>query len=88
MPENEVMVAMQSIGNIAWVFYRYLLGDVNADGVINQTDANMILQASVGSITLTSAQQKRADVNFDGVVNTADSLKVNQYIGGVINTFF
>ena len=53
------------------------LGDVNADGMVNASDAALILIASAqqgagGERILTDAQEIIADVNADGSVNAVD----------------
>ncbi len=51
-----------------------LLGDVNSDGIINSSDALMLLNYCVGKTSLTKSQKERADVNFDGKYNSSDAL--------------
>ena len=63
------------------------LGDVNADGKINSSDALMILQKAVDKITLTAEQELAADVNKDGKINSSDALQVLQYAVGKIQAF-
>ena len=59
------------------------LGDLDADGKINSTDALVVLQFSTGSIKLSSDQKKKADVNGDGKINSTDSLEILKYSTGV-----
>lgn len=56
----------------------YEPGDVNQDGLVNSSDARMILQATVGYVELTSKQEELADVNEDGLVNSRDARWVLQ----------
>ncbi len=49
------------------------IGDVNGDGKIDCSDANMILQAATGTITLTPDQKMRADINGDGQIKADDA---------------
>lgn len=65
-----------------------VIGDLNDDGFITQTDSNLLMQAVVGSITLTSTQRIAADMNFDGSIDILDSTRINQYINGTRNSFF
>lgn len=53
---------------------KYIIGDVNADGHINSSDALLVLRSSVGEITLTDLQKKTGDVNNDGKINSVDAL--------------
>lgn len=63
------------------------LGDINADGSINASDALMVLQYSVSIRTLDSDQRDRADVNGDGDINANDALLILQYSVGLISAF-
>lgn len=65
-----------------------LFGDVNGDKVINDADANLIMNSSVGLVTLTEEQMEKADVNFDGFVDSKDSLRVLKYTQKELLTFF
>lgn len=53
-------------------------GDVNGDGVVDTTDARIILQAAVGKLSLTDAQKVLADINGDGVIDTTDARLILQ----------
>ena len=64
-----------------------LYGDVNADGVVNVTDALLTLQASVGKIAFTDEQTKAGDVNGDSAVNVTDALLILQRAVNKINKF-
>lgn len=57
-------------------------GDVNNDGVVNSTDALIILQYSAGIVG--DININRADINGDGEVNSADALQVLQTSVGLI----
>ena len=52
------------------------LGDVDNNGVVNSSDALMIVEKSVGMRSLTSDQTKAADINHDGYVTSTDALIV------------
>lgn len=56
----------------------YKRGDVNLDGIINEDDANLILNHITGNIKLNNIQLKIADVNNDGKVSAVDAKKVLQ----------
>lgn len=59
-----------------WPTYKlvYELGDVNADGKVNATDALMTLESAVGSCKLNKSQNKAADINKDGKITSNDAL--------------
>ena len=66
------------------------LGDVNADGRIDTTDARLVLQQIVGKTDLTNwnnTAMHDADVNQDGRIDTVDARLILQYIVGKIDTF-
>lgn len=52
----------------------YVFGDVNGDGVVNTSDAVMVLNYYLGKTK--EINQKLADVNGDGVVNTSDAVAI------------
>ena len=58
------------------------IGDVNADGNINSTDALMTLQHTVGKIVLSGKSLASADTNNDDEVNSTDALIILQYTVG------
>ena len=64
-----------------------LIGDVNRDGVVDTTDARLLLQAAVGSLEEDSALRVFGDVNQDGRVDTADARLILQYAVGKISDF-
>jgi hypothetical protein len=54
--------------------------DINADGIVNQADANIIaaaFQCSIGS----TCYNPQADLNADGIVNIFDLVLYSQYVG-------
>jgi len=62
----------------------YVLGDVNQDGVIDSSDASVVLSAyasfsSGDGYKLTDTQIKCADVNHDGVIDSSDSSRILEY---------
>lgn len=62
------------------------LGDVNGDGVIDQNDAQMILDHEAQKLegTLSPAA---ADVSGDGIIDSNDAVLIAQYAAGVITRF-
>jgi beta propeller repeat protein len=62
-------------------------GDVDLDGYVTQSDAEMVTQYDVGLITLTDEQKRRADVNHDRSVDAVDALFILQYAQDLRDTF-
>lgn len=56
-----------------------LLGDANSDGVVNTTDAVLVINYYLGKTT--EIDKKAADINLDGVINTTDAVGIiNKYL--------
>ena len=49
-----------------------LLGDINGDGVVDQSDSDIILNSVRNGANLTEEQFKCADINKDGIVDMED----------------
>lgn len=62
----------------------YQKGDVNTDGVIDNKDLELLQKHLTEGLEFNQAQNKLADVNGDGYIDTADTLKLSQYIQGII----
>jgi hypothetical protein len=60
-----------------------LLGDVNGDGLVNSTDALIILSCDVGIDTSWFCPMNCGDVNGDGKVNSDDALIILSYEVGI-----
>jgi hypothetical protein len=56
-----------------------ILGDVNADSLVNSTDALIILSGDVGISILPYCPANCGDVNADGLVNSTDALILLSY---------
>lgn len=65
-----------------------VMGDINEDGSINSTDAQLALQYSVQQIDLDGKKKIAADVNEDGIIDASDALLMNQYGVQLIDTFW
>jgi hypothetical protein len=65
------------------VGYLRLLGDVNVDGLVNSTDALIILSADVGINTSQFCPMNCGDVNGDALVNSTDALIILSYDVGM-----
>jgi hypothetical protein len=59
------------------------LGGVNNDGLVNSTDALIILSADVGMDTSAFCPMNCGDVNADGFVNSTDALIILSYDVGM-----
>jgi trimeric autotransporter adhesin len=81
---NKARVKVEAIGNVFFDvsnadFTIRLTGDVNADGVVDCVDLN-IVKASFGKRVGDPGFDPRADINGDGVVNIRDLLYVSQRV--------
>ena len=63
------------------------LGDADKNGIVNVTDALLILQYSVKMLSFDQSAQLSADVNFDGEITVTDALLVLQFAVGKIKNF-
>lgn len=76
------ITALQKVGTYTAVGPAYTLGDVNANGSVDTTDAVWVLQNYVGSRQLDDTQKLAADVNVDNTINTTDAVWILQrYVG-------
>lgn len=66
---------------------RVALGDINADGSVNASDALLALQHSVKLTTLEGDKFTAADVNVDDKVDAADALLILQKSVGLVDEF-
>ena len=63
----------------------YQLGDVNMDGIVNKTDADLILAYCAKNATFTDLQKKLADINSDSKIRSIDAGYLLQLINGKRN---
>ena len=63
----------------------YQLGDVNLDGIVNRTDADLILDYCTDLATFTDLQKKLADTYSDSSINSYDAVYLLQLISGTVN---
>lgn len=59
------------------------VGDLNADGLCNTTDARLALQYAAGVVVPTAEQSAAADVDRSGKADTTDARQMLQYAAGV-----
>jgi hypothetical protein len=55
------------------------LGDVNSDGLVDSTDALIVLSADVGFNTSQFCPMNCGDVNGDGLIDATDALIILSY---------
>ena len=63
----------------------YQLGDVNMDGIVNETDANLILDYTIGNVTFSDLQKKLADIDSDSGIDSTDGVYLLLLINGKEN---
>ncbi len=63
------------------------LGDVNADGTVDNLDAALVYAAYNGKQTLSARQQTAADVNGDGKADNLDAALIYALYNGKISAF-
>lgn len=61
------------------------LGDVNGDGLIDQKDAQMILDYEAKK--LAELPLAISDVSGDGIIDSNDAVLILQYVDGTIASF-
>lgn len=60
-----------------------IYGDLNGNGKINSTDANILYNYLLGNSSLDGYFFLAADVNHDNIVNVQDLLLIDKYIDGI-----
>lgn len=61
-----------------------LLGDVNFDGVVNASDAILIMRYALGLIDLSEKQLIAANINTDIAINASDAIVIMRLTLGLI----
>lgn len=61
----------------------FFFGDVNLDGVINNTDALLILKYVTKTISLSNVQKYLGDIDCNGEITAEDSNRVLRIIVGL-----
>jgi len=62
----------------------YTPGDVNFDGVVNASDAILVMRYTLSIITLTDVQQLAADINNSGTIDASDAIMIMRKVLGII----
>ena len=65
-----------------------VLGDLDNNGIIDQTDKDMLQNYLLNLITLNSQQLLAADTNCDGSVDMSDCINLIYYINKYIDSFY
>lgn len=65
-----------------------VLGDVNNDGYVDDTDQVLVLSSIAHNVTFNSQQLLAADVTFDGNINVSDVVEISKYANHSINSFY
>lgn len=63
------------------------MGDVDGDGWVTISDAEMVAAWLVGNIELSAEQLARADVSGDRQIGIGDALFIAQFVEGQRDTF-
>ncbi len=63
----------------------YKIGDVNADGKVNNLDATAVLKYDAGITELNDTEAAAADANGDAKVNNLDATMILKYDAGIID---
>ncbi len=74
--DKVVVVASNAKGSATATYTLIIMGDTNADGVINIGDAYTVAQHYTGVITLDEAGMLAADMNQDKAINIGDTYKM------------
>lgn len=62
----------------------FTIGDINNDGIINASDAIMVMRHALGSSILTGTALLAADVDGNGSVTASDALAIMRIAIGMM----
>ena len=82
---DEASDESDDMAQILAVEFKLIFGDINGDGSITQTDADLLSSAVSNTVTLTDAQSAAADVDGNGEVAWEDALALKQYVDKTID---
>jgi len=77
------VLTMPASAHAAGVNYLRLLGDINLDGLVNSSDALLVLSVDVGLPAAGYCPMNYGDVDGDGLVNSTDALIILSYDAGL-----
>lgn len=80
IPEGKYLKSEEAI--------EYKRGDVNADGIIDLVDVNILLRASIGTVKLGANQSKAGNIDnsADGKITTNDARLLLRYVSKITKT--
>lgn len=78
-----VVTPTMNSGSVTVTAATGMLGDVNADGAVNSTDALIVLSADAGFPVSAFCPMNCGDTNADGFVNSTDALIILSYDVGM-----
>ena len=64
----------------------YIPGDANGDGLVDTTDALLVLRASMGIMELSAAAEASCDLDHNGTLDAADALNILRFVLGLTDT--
>jgi hypothetical protein len=82
-----VVIPATNSGSVTVTAATGILGDVNADGAVNSTDALIVLSADAGFNVSMFCPMNCGDTNADGYINSTDALIVLSYDVGMTVPF-
>ena len=85
--ENYASPIIMSLTTVTVTEAAITLGDVNADGTVDNLDAALVYAAYNGKQTLSARQQTAADVNGDGKADNLDAALIYALYNGKISAF-
>ena len=65
---------------------KYLIGDVNQDGIVDIADAVLLNKACAGAVSLDNTAQKNADCNGDDEIGANDAIVLMQFLVHIITS--
>lgn len=83
--ENSVILISGTDGLLkaAIVEGKYILGDVDRNGIVNTSDATALLRYMAGLVSEESIDMSAADVDANQIVNTSDATKLLRVFAGI-----
>ncbi|MBQ3889380.1 MAG: hypothetical protein II738_06515, partial [Clostridia bacterium] len=63
-----------------WIERADLPYDINVDGVMDESDYDLVVLAALGDVTLTPVQQAKANLNGDDVIDVLDCLEFKRLL--------
>lgn len=77
-----VLVTVAAVTAPPAAFARRAVGDVNLDGYIDESDADLLMSYLTGDEEFSMKQILSADVDFDGELTVRDAVQLYRYVAG------